>query len=1823
MRSVASRFCGVFFQTVAVIAITGLSLVPRTAGAQTMPITKSVVGATTVPSGQDITYGITYSCSAVGVGATCNGVQITDPLPAGLVFVQALGTSDVASITAPAVGSTGTVRFNFIPAVPAGNSGTLTVTVRFPNGVTPNGTTALNTATVTGSNVPTQSASAATVTATASFAINRTKTVTQGLYVYNAVYGNLTESVYTVSHSIPSENGRLNISNISIVDTLPAGAIFVSASGGGVCDDVLGGACNSGTQNRVTWSGLNLTVGNTVNLSVRLRFPSPPFSAGNQVTNEYDSSGQPVGEPVRSFGPTIGNTSTLQTFNPNPAATLGKGFSGGFNDPRQGQTFLYELNPRNTGNVAIDGFTVVDRLPSAGDYSLIEVTSGIYNSNPAITVTVEYERSDNPGVFSAWGTSPSNTNATFTVASLGLPGGVSLTRVRWVYGTVDPGFQANTRPRLRGTVLAAAGSTVQNCRSASWTFAGSPGSISESCFSFTVSGPYTTSSPVKRKISPSGSGPFSIGQVITWELEARNEDVAGDPLTNPILTDLLPFELGYVSGTATGGGGPAAGGTGTIGPVTFTSIPNFAGTGKTLLRFTFSGTTLNPGQTATVRFDTAIQLGASFGTLTNTFGQTHNGSPAIRCGTSQTDTLDQDGDGSVSDRLCVASSSINVAPVAQIEAKKSVRAICDAVFSDPPAEGNTYQGGTIDWRIRLRNIATVPLTNFTIVDILPAVGDTGVRDTSTRLSQFTPFLVAPITPPPGATVYYSTQLNPCRGEVGGPVSGCSPPAWSTVPPSPLSNTRSFKIEFGTNLTLGPGDQFIFEFRTVVPASALAGQIAWNSFGYQGQRADNSLVVGGEPNKVGARISCVPTSEIGNLVWIDTNANGLQDPGEPGLNGVYVELYTPGADGIARTLDDILYGSTITSNDSGGNPGWYLFPILPPGDYYVRFQIPAGYLATVPDAGADTADSDGDVSTGLTPLVTLPASTSNLTIDMGLRLAPAALGNYVWFDVNADGIQNDPVSGGVNGVRVRLYRDLNGDSLAEPGGADGAPVTTVATADDIYGNPGYYLFPNLIPNVGYFVEFVRPTASASAFTTRDAGGNDALDSDVAAGATATATTPVVIMAPGEYNGTLDAGLVPLTGTLSLGDTVWFDGDDDGAYEFGTEAGVNGVTLTLYRDSNNDTVASADEFFATTTTATLTARDGRYLFRNLPAGSYIVQVDPSNFLGGRPLFGTATSTGNDPAPDPDDDVDGDDNGRELSSSAEGVFSLPVTLSAGGEPVFEDGSNNSNWTVDFGFFPAEVTSMNYDFGDAPDTGFSTAAGDYETVATDHGPYHLVAEETFLGSCVDVDSGFQQNLLAAEDDAGSGPVTGAPCADDEDGVTFPTLIVRGTTATLNVTVGGTAPAQFLSAWIDWNGDGDFLDAGEQIANGLAAAPGPFSLTPSVPAAARLGITYARFRISDSAVASPTGFGGPGEVEDYRVLIVDTDFGDAPDSYTTLLTSNGPRHVIVANYSLGLNIDGETTGAPAALGSAATGDDTAGTPDDEDGVTFPYTVLGAPRPVFPRCSTGVPVQVRFINGTFDIPGGRLDAWLDFDGNGSFLDPGERIATNLSLSPGINNLSVAVPCSATLGVSYLRVRLSSAGGLSPSGPADDGEVEDYDIEIRDVDFGDTPATFPTQGTSAAQHVIVNPPGSFSLGTNEDREGDGQPSAGADGDDLNGVPDDEDGVAFTAGNAFVACSVANPVTVTLSNTAGIANPRLSAFIDWNRDGDFADSGEQTFTDVLLAAGINNLTFNAPCTLTPGTSHARFRLSNQTGVGPAGGGEWGSRGLPDRLARCRLW
>jgi hypothetical protein len=365
----------------------------------------------------------------------------------------------------------------------------------------------------------------------------------------------------------------------------------------------------------------------------------------------------------------------------------------------------------------------------------------------------------------------------------------------------------------------------------------------------------------------------------------------------------------------------------------------------------------------------------------------------------------------------------------------------------------------------------VPMHDTVILDILPIIGDTGVIDLSQRDTEWIAALAGPVTAPSGVTVFYSRSSNPHRPDFDsdGPV-GAIPPEWSTIPPATITDVRSLLFVFDT-IVIQPAEEFELTWPMRAPVGTPTdGEIAWNSFGYYGTREDTGTdLLPSEPIKVGIAIE----PAYGDRVWLDTNKDGIQDPGEQGINGILVYLYEdsgPGlfGDGVANPADDRLVGFTVTSNNHLGEPGYYLFPDLDRGNYYAVFDIPDTYTVSPFQAvGSNAAnDSDGDPVTGITPITDIAEFEVDLSWDLGLWLPPSSVSIVKTAGTAADGDTfwtepNTPVSytytvtntGDLPLVRIRVTDDKLGqvallDGPIEPGASVVLTKTSAPLANGV-------------------------------------------------------------------------------------------------------------------------------------------------------------------------------------------------------------------------------------------------------------------------------------------------------------------------------------------------------------------------------------------------------------------------------------------------------------------------------------------------------------------------------------------------------------------------------------------------------------------------------------------------------------------------------------------------------------------------------------------------------------------------------------------------------
>jgi lysyl endopeptidase len=131
--------------------------------------------------------------------------------------------------------------------------------------------------------------------------------------------------------------------------------------------------------------------------------------------------------------------------------------------------------------------------------------------------------------------------------------------------------------------------------------------------------------------------------------------------------------------------------------------------------------------------------------------------------------------------------------------------------------------------------------------------------------------------------------------------------------------------------------------------------------------------------------------------------------------------------------------------------------------------------------------------------------------------------------------------------------------------------------------------------------------------------------------------------------------------------------------------------------------------------------------------------------------------------------------------------------------------------------------------------------------------------------------------------------------------------TVTVEPGVAGTGAGQAytddeISAWIDWNNDGDFDDAGEQVGYVIVATAFSSAFDFTVPASAVAGDVTMRCRISyfpDDGAIVPCGTTQWGEVEDYTITIVDPSSGIIEDDLNDLIIYPNPTNGdVVVNFS-------------------------------------------------------------------------------------------------------------------------------------------------------------------------------------------------------------------------------------------------------------------------------------------------------------------------------------
>lgn len=940
------------------------------------------VDKTTVNYDTSFTYTIQASFNGLTL-PEINPAVLVDTVPS-YIELDFSAVDPVITYSVQTVGLNKVITFNFPPVTDTGIAYEIDLICKFKDG-TLNGSTCTNNAQLylAGSDTPSFTAIAPTVTLSikAKWDIDKLMTSpvnnnpTPGGYAYYSIF----------LKNLGDRGAALN--NFTIKDTLPAGMtldpLFVPVvmnQGGGILNPNPPTYVKDPGDTGITWSITQYT-GNNLLLIIKVNIDKN-VALNTDLTNNVkliDSEGN-----VLDYSNQTSKVTSLL-----PMTGVSK---YGPNHSYAGALISYEIYIQNNGNTALTNLVVIDTIPA--NVTIEKVFPGNFSIRglgtfPAKTFHLFYTTDDYSVVNPSW-----------TEIGVGFPYGYNpywtyynlpttpnkVTRLKWEFPDADIDFTQSDAPRLNGVVDPTAEPTDTAVNVVNYY----ADQISPAQTDFTTYLDGIAEINGSKYNHPTGS----VIPTDTINYEGFINAWAS-PVVNPIIVDLLPIEVDYSGNVAvyyaeyftnqwvwtklnpTPGSGPQ---------IIVTNEENYNNTGRTRVRIEIKPFILTQRSLMSISFYTTVKPGVT-NTIQNNMLIGNEGKSIAY--PSYVDTTDQDGDGITNEQLLITNTVYNnVLFSTKYASDKKVKGALDTNYTQWPDVGNTYNGGPALYRLSFINISNTNYRDIEMVDILPHIGDTGVILTNTsRGSEFPVYLgqniAAELTPPyqgdpsPTIEIWYSESYNPERfSESGGTIPGDND--WTKTPPSPITNAKSFKIITTGGTIIRPGQTLNIYVDCVVPLGVNEGLKGWNSFALRGTFTDedgkDAKLLPVEPEKVGIQVKLPgkDTVTLGDFVWIDSNKNGVYDPGEKGQAGVVVTLYDE--NGIRTDY------SAIT--DSNGK---YLIDKVIPQKYYAVFSnIPQDYLFVT---------AKGYVTnTGVTPkLIDVPSGTFVDTVDAPIAFNDGLIG----------------------------------------------------------------------------------------------------------------------------------------------------------------------------------------------------------------------------------------------------------------------------------------------------------------------------------------------------------------------------------------------------------------------------------------------------------------------------------------------------------------------------------------------------------------------------------------------------------------------------------------------------------------------------------------------------------------------------------------------------------------------------------------------------------------------------------------------------------------
>ncbi|WP_457617970.1 GEVED domain-containing protein [Lutibacter sp.] len=344
-------------------------------------------------------------------------------------------------------------------------------------------------------------------------------------------------------------------------------------------------------------------------------------------------------------------------------------------------------------------------------------------------------------------------------------------------------------------------------------------------------------------------------------------------------------------------------------------------------------------------------------------------------------------------------------------------------------------------------------------------------------------------------------------------------------------------------------------------------------------------------------------------------------------------------------------------------------------------------------------------------------------------------------------------------------------------------------------------------------------------------------------------------------------------------------------------------------------------------------------------------------------------------------------------------------------------------------------------------------------------------------------------------------------DFTTITTNLDKGASVTITVTPTwtGTVYSEGYSVWIDYNQDGDFADAGEQVWSKAASQTTPVSGTFTIPTTATAGGTRMRVSMKYNAIPTECETFTYGEVEDYTVILVDPVPDNQAPTAPTLTASNATAttadlswsgatdnvgvtgYDVFKNGTLLTSVTGTTyqaTGLTPATSYSftVTAKDGAG----NNSVSSNTATITTLNQTLTYCaSKGNIVTDEYIGrvqiGTIDNASGNgngysdftalstnisgtvtitvtptwtgtvysegYSVWIDYNQDGDFADAGEQVWSNIATKTTPVSGTFTIPTTATTGSTRMRVSMKYNGVPTECETFTYGEVEDYTVVI--------------------------------------------------------------------------------------------------------------------------------------------------------------------------------